>query len=86
MPRSAVGDLMKSKTYDVFYQNVIRNIKSRYRDLGLTQEDIARYMFTSQPVISIKMRGEKSRFSLEDLFKLSLLFKCSVEDLIIKKE
>lgn len=86
MPRSNVGDMMKTKTFDVFYQNIIKNIKLKACENNLTQTDMARFMFTEQPAISIKMRGVKSRFSIEDLFKLSLLFKCSVEDLVSKKE
>lgn len=86
MPRSVVGDMMKAKTFDVFYENVVKNIKLKALECGFNQTDIARCLFVSQPIVSIKFKGIKSRFSIEDLFKLSLLFKCSVEDLITKKE
>ena len=86
MPRSKVSDMMKSKTFDVFYENLVNNIKHQKVDKKLNQADMAKAMFTRQPVVSIKLKGEKSRLSIEDLFNLSLLFKCSVEDLIESKE
>lgn len=86
MPRSKVGDMMKSKTFDVFYCDIVNNIEHQKVDKKVTQEDMAKAMFTRQPVVSIKLKGEKTRLSIEDLFNLSLLFKCSVEDLIASKE
>lgn len=86
MPRSKVGDMMKSKTFDVFYQSIVQNIKRKQVDKNFNQTDMAKAMLTRQPNVSIKLKGEKTRLSIEDLFNLSLLFKCSVEDLIANKE
>ena len=86
MPRSKVGDMMKSKTFDVFYQSIVQNIKRKQVDKNANQNKLAEVLHTYQSAVSKKLKGEKSQFTIEDLFNLSLFFKCSVEDLVANKE
>lgn len=58
----------------------LKNVKETRRSCGLTQEEVARYLGMTKCNYSKKENGQL-RFSIDEAFKLSQLFKTTIEEL-----